>query len=100
MRRFLVRFIRPESFVHTRSSAGFTITTSEFKFSVHTPGSDLLRTLQSHLPCILWIRLAGISFRKIAKRSEEYVMCRLFAHQPQRDYESQTRSLRIGGHCT
>src|SRR5664279_1821410 len=26
MRRFLVRFIRPESFVHTRSSAGFTIT--------------------------------------------------------------------------
>jgi predicted DNA-binding ribbon-helix-helix protein len=27
-------------------------------------------------------------------------MCRLFAHQPQHDYESQTRSLRIGGHCT
>ena len=27
-------------------------------------------------------------------------MCRLFAHQPQCDYESQTRSLRIGGHCT
>ena len=27
-------------------------------------------------------------------------MCDLFAHQPQRDYESQTRSLRIGGHCT
>ena len=27
-------------------------------------------------------------------------MCNLFAHQPQRDYESQTRSLRIGGHCT
>ena len=27
-------------------------------------------------------------------------MCRLFAHQPQRDYELQTRSLRIGGHCT
>ena len=24
----------------------------------------------------------------------------MFAHQPQRDYESQTRSLRIGGHCT
>jgi len=31
-------FIRPESFVHTRSSAGFTITTSGFKFSVHTTG--------------------------------------------------------------
>jgi predicted DNA-binding ribbon-helix-helix protein len=30
----------------------------------------------------------------------EDVMCRLFAHQPERDYESQTRSLRIGGHCT
>ena len=27
-------------------------------------------------------------------------MCSLFAHQPQRDYESQTRSLRIDGHCT
>ena len=27
-------------------------------------------------------------------------MCQLFAHQPQRDYESQTRSLRIGGHST
>ena len=27
-------------------------------------------------------------------------MCHLFAHQPQRDYESYTRSLRIGGHCT
>jgi transposase InsO family protein len=26
----------PESFVHTRSSAGFTITTSAFKFPVHT----------------------------------------------------------------
>lgn len=27
-------------------------------------------------------------------------MCHLFAHQPQRNYETQTRSLRIGGHCT
>jgi predicted DNA-binding ribbon-helix-helix protein len=27
-------------------------------------------------------------------------MCSLFAHQPQRNYESHTRSLRIGGHCT
>ncbi len=27
-------------------------------------------------------------------------MCRLFAHQPPRNYESQTRSLRIDGHCT
>ena len=27
-------------------------------------------------------------------------MCNFFAHQPQRNYESQTRSLRIGGHCT
>jgi len=27
-------------------------------------------------------------------------MCHLFAHQPQRDYESQTRSLRIDGYCT
>src|ERR1700738_769046 len=36
IRRFPVRFIRPESFFHTRSSAGFTITTSGFEFSVHT----------------------------------------------------------------
>src|SRR5882757_7560081 len=36
MRRFLVRFIRPESFVHNPSSAGFTITTSGLEFSVHT----------------------------------------------------------------
>ena len=27
-------------------------------------------------------------------------MCQLFAHQPQRDYKSQTRSLRIDGHST
>src|SRR5689334_21420312 len=27
-------------------------------------------------------------------------MCHLFAHQPQRDYASQTRSLRIAGHST
>lgn len=27
-------------------------------------------------------------------------MCKLYAHQPQRDYELQTRSLRIGGHST
>ena len=27
-------------------------------------------------------------------------MCQLFAHQPQRGYQSQTRSLRIGGHST
>ena len=27
-------------------------------------------------------------------------MCRLFAHQPQDNYDHQTRSLRIGGHAT
>ena len=27
-------------------------------------------------------------------------MCHLSAHPLRRDYESQTRSLRIGGHCT
>jgi hypothetical protein len=42
MRRFLVRFIRPETFVQTRFLAGFTITTSGFKFSVHT-GADRCR---------------------------------------------------------
>jgi len=36
MRRFFVRFNRSESFVHTRSLAGFTIVTSGFEFSIHT----------------------------------------------------------------
>src|SRR6202045_1698784 len=36
MRRFPVRFIRPESFVHNPSLADFIITTSGFEFSVHT----------------------------------------------------------------
>lgn len=27
-------------------------------------------------------------------------MCRMFAHQPQSNYESQTRSIRIDGHST
>src|SRR5437660_64803 len=36
MRRFFVRFNGSESFVRTRSSAGFTIITSGFEFSVHT----------------------------------------------------------------
>ena len=27
-------------------------------------------------------------------------MCQIFAYQPRRNYESQTRSLRIGGHST
>ena len=36
MRRFFVRFNRSESFVHTQSSAGFTIISSGFEFSVHT----------------------------------------------------------------
>ena len=27
-------------------------------------------------------------------------MCRLFAHQPEHDYEYQTRSLRLSGHGT
>jgi hypothetical protein len=36
MRRLFVQFNRSESFAHTRSSAGFTITTSGFEFLVHT----------------------------------------------------------------
>src|SRR5258706_13349751 len=55
MRRFLVRFIRPESFVHTRSSAGFTITTSGFKFSVHTGEYIASRTAKLRPPP--WTRL-------------------------------------------
>jgi predicted DNA-binding ribbon-helix-helix protein len=37
---------------------------------------------------------------KKRQQEREDAMCHLFAHQPQRDYESQTRSLRIDGHCT
>ena len=40
MRRFFVRFNRPESFAHTRSSAGFTVITSGFEFSVHTAAAS------------------------------------------------------------
>src|SRR3984893_17525005 len=43
MRPFFVRFNRSESFVHTRSSAGFTIITSGFEFSVHTGGEGAER---------------------------------------------------------
>jgi WD40 repeat protein len=53
-RRFLVRFNRPESFVHTRSSAGFTIITSGFEFSVHTGEYGLnvhLWDLRAANPC-------------------------------------------------
>jgi hypothetical protein len=39
MRRFFVQFNRSESFVHTRSWAGFTIITFGFEFSVHTARS-------------------------------------------------------------
>src|SRR3954469_21846082 len=42
---------------------------------------------------------AGISSGKMRMQGRN-TMCHLFAQQPQRDYESQTRSLRIGGHCT
>jgi len=38
MRRFLVRFIRPETFVHTRSLVDFITTTSESRFWVHNRG--------------------------------------------------------------
>lgn len=27
-------------------------------------------------------------------------MCRMFAHQPQSNYDAQTRSIRLGGHST
>jgi hypothetical protein len=42
MRRFFVRFNRSESFAHTQSSAGFTIITSGFEFSVHTGHAETL----------------------------------------------------------
>lgn len=52
MRRFLARFSGLESSVHTRSSAGFTITTSGFRFSVHTrePRAGLMRRAPGFIP--------------------------------------------------
>jgi hypothetical protein len=41
MRRFFVRFNRSESFVHTRSSAGFTIITSGFERIVEAKGTPM-----------------------------------------------------------
>jgi predicted DNA-binding ribbon-helix-helix protein len=47
------------------------------------------------------VRLAQRVYRLKKRRSAgRETMCHLFARQPQRDYESLTRSLRIGGHCT
>src|SRR5215813_640813 len=48
----------------------------------------------------LWVCWHGYIVLKNSKRVGGTAMCQLFAHQPQRDYESQTRSLRIDGHCT
>src|SRR6185312_9512104 len=48
----------------------------------------------------LWVRTRRYIVWKNHNSRREDVMCSLFAHQPQRDYESQTRSLRIDGHCT
>jgi len=40
MRQFLARFSEPESSPQIRSWADFVVTTSEFKFSVHTAEGD------------------------------------------------------------
>jgi hypothetical protein len=71
MCRFLVRFIRPDSFVHTRSSAGFTITTSEFEFSVHTaplPGS---------IAAAAWLKTGSASTERLwhSYASHQFASC-------------------------
>jgi hypothetical protein len=43
-RRLLARFSAPEASVHTRYLVDFTITTSGYKFSVHTPNANRLTT--------------------------------------------------------
>jgi len=63
------------------------------------------RALGSRLrvpPCLmgLWGCASGYIVWKNNNPLGRKIMCQLFAHQPERDYESQTRSLRIGGHCT
>jgi hypothetical protein len=65
MRRFFVRFNGWESFVYTRSSAGFTIITSGFEFSVHTGSLGHLRSIfgrSSHLALIRNGSLRGFIF--------------------------------------
>ncbi len=48
-RRLFARFSGPESSIHTRYSADFTITTSSFRFSVHrTPTRCLSQDPQDH----------------------------------------------------
>src|ERR1700742_3403635 len=91
---------------HQRKPGGFQrfpelsllFTAAEASPSEHTgiPASGVTGSRREHCDR----RLRGISFRKAIKRSGGDRMCQLFAHQPQRDYESQTRSLRIDGHCT
>jgi ABC-type sugar transport system permease subunit len=56
MLRFFVRFNRPESFIHTRSSAGFTIITSGFEFSVHVVFTNVWRGI----PFFAIMLLAGL----------------------------------------
>jgi hypothetical protein len=67
MRRFIVRFNKPESFVHTRSSAGFTIITSGFEVSVHT-GCDPACSFEDLGNAVrkIWIDLKiKIDFKKL-----------------------------------
>jgi hypothetical protein len=55
MRRFFARFSGPEASNRSPSSADFIITTSEFRFSVHTPGC-FRPTSSTRLTSILCVR--------------------------------------------
>src|SRR5258708_18595278 len=70
MRRCFVRFNRSESFVHTQSSAGFTIITSGFEFSVHQgrePGSIAMKTSSLKKKPAAKAKRAGVRFGRPPK---------------------------------
>jgi DNA-binding transcriptional LysR family regulator len=68
MRRFLVRFIRPETLVQTQSLVDFITITSESKFSVHTGVAMRLRNIDLNLLVIFEALHAERSVSNAAQR--------------------------------
>jgi two-component system, OmpR family, response regulator len=79
MRRFPVRFIRPESFVHNPSLADFIITTSGFEFSVHTTLIFLGWRIDFRLR-----ELRNPAGARVAMTSAEFDLLRTFCERPGR----------------
>jgi hypothetical protein len=71
MRRSLAKFSESEASNHTPFLAGFTTTTPELKFSVHTTRSDLVGVVQrdSREPFFLHLLRGCVLFESILKES-------------------------------